>query len=88
MAGTYTYTVPGDTDKDTIRFLLQDTDPHGAGEWLVTDEEIQWAYDIWYPALQQPQLRGCGAGRYHRGALRTRGVLLGRWSERQSWARG
>jgi hypothetical protein len=49
MAGTYTYTVPGDTDKDTIRFLLQDTDPHGAGEWLVTDEEIQWAYDTWYP---------------------------------------
>jgi len=49
MAGTYTYTLPGDTDKDTIRFLLQDTDPRGAGEWLVTDEEIQWAYDTWYP---------------------------------------
>lgn len=49
MAGTYTYTVPGDSDKDTIRFLLQDTDPHGAGEWVVTDEEIQWAYDTWYP---------------------------------------
>ena len=49
MAGTYTYDVPGATDKDTIRFLLQDTDPHGAGEWLVTDEEIQWAYDLWYP---------------------------------------
>jgi hypothetical protein len=49
MAGTYTYDVPGATDKDTIRFLLQDTDPHGAGEWLVTDEEIQWAYETWFP---------------------------------------
>jgi hypothetical protein len=49
MAGTYTYSEPGDTDKDTVRFLLQDTDPHGANEWLVSDEEIQWAYDTWYP---------------------------------------
>ena len=46
---TYTYVEPGDSDKDTIRFLIQDTDPHGASEWLVTDEEIQWAYDTWYP---------------------------------------
>jgi hypothetical protein len=46
---TYSYDVPGASDKDTIRFLLQDTDPHAAGEWLVTDEEIQWAYDTWYP---------------------------------------
>jgi hypothetical protein len=46
---TYTYTVPGDTDKDTIRFLLQDTDPEQAEEWQVSDEEIQWAYDTWYP---------------------------------------
>jgi hypothetical protein len=46
---TYTYDVPGATDKDTIRFLLQDTDPHGAGEWLISNEEINWAYDTWYP---------------------------------------
>jgi hypothetical protein len=49
MAGTYTYDAPGVSDKDTIRFLLQDTDPHGAGEWLITDEEIQYAYDTWFP---------------------------------------
>jgi hypothetical protein len=49
MAGTYTYDAPGVTDKDTIRFLLQDTDPHAAGEWLITDEEIAYAYDTWYP---------------------------------------
>lgn len=49
MAGTYSYDVPGATDKDTLRFLIQDTDPHGAGEWLVTDEEIQYAYETWYP---------------------------------------
>jgi hypothetical protein len=46
---TYSYDVPGATDKDTIRFLLQDVDPHGAGEWQITDEEIQYAYDTWYP---------------------------------------
>ena len=52
MAGTYTYDAPGVSDKDTVRFLLQDTDPHGAGEWQVTDEEIQWAYETWYPIHQ------------------------------------
>jgi hypothetical protein len=46
---TYTYELPGVTDKDTIRFLLQDTDPHGADEWLISDEEIQWSYETWYP---------------------------------------
>jgi hypothetical protein len=46
---TYTYDVPGVSDKDTIRFLLQDTDPHGADEWLVSDEEVQWAYETWFP---------------------------------------
>jgi hypothetical protein len=49
MAGNYTYDAPGVTEKDTIRFLIQDTDPHDAGEWQITDEEIQWAYDKWYP---------------------------------------
>jgi hypothetical protein len=45
----YSYDAPGVTDKDTLRFLIQDTDPEGAGEWQVTDEEIQWAYDTWFP---------------------------------------
>jgi hypothetical protein len=45
----YTYDAPGVTDKDTIRFLIQDTDPHDAGEWLITDEEIQYAYETWFP---------------------------------------
>jgi len=46
---TYSYVAPGVSDKDTIRFLIQDTDSQGAGEWQVTDEEIQWAYDTWFP---------------------------------------
>ena len=46
---TYSYDAPGVTDKDTIRFLLQDTDPESSNEWQVSDEEIQWAYDTWYP---------------------------------------
>lgn len=46
---TYSYAAPGVSDKDTIRFLLQDTDPHDAGEWQVTDEEVDWAYETWYP---------------------------------------
>ena len=46
---TYSYADPGASDKDAIRFLIQDVDPHGASEWLVTDEEIQWAYDTWFP---------------------------------------
>ena len=49
---TSTYTAPGVTEKDTIRFLLQDTDASGTGQWQVTDEEIQWAYDTWYPLYQ------------------------------------
>jgi hypothetical protein len=46
---TYSYDGAGTTPKDDIRFLIQDTDPHNAGEWQVTDEEIQWVYDTWYP---------------------------------------
>jgi hypothetical protein len=46
---SYTYDGAGTTDKDTIRFLIQDTDPYGAGEWQVSDEDIQWAYDTWFP---------------------------------------
>ena len=47
--GTYSYDVPGASEKDTVRFLIQDTDPHQAGEWQLTDEEIQYAYDKWFP---------------------------------------
>lgn len=46
---TYSYAGPGVSEVDTLRFLIQDTDPHGAGEWLVTNEEIDWANDTWYP---------------------------------------
>jgi hypothetical protein len=52
MAMTYVYDGPGVTRKDTIRYLLQDTDPDGAGEWLLSDEEISWHItewgDIWH----------------------------------------
>jgi len=43
---TFTYDGAGTTDKDTIRFLIQDIIP---GEMLVSDEDIQWAYDTWFP---------------------------------------
>ena len=46
---SYTYDGAGTTDKDTVRFLLQDIDPYNAQEWLVSDEDIQWAYDTWFP---------------------------------------
>ena len=39
---TYTYDAPGVSDKDTVRFLLQDTNDE---EWLLSDEEIQYAVD-------------------------------------------
>jgi|SRR5215831_16064042 len=52
---TYSYDAPGVSDVDTIRFLIQDTDPSGTGEWLVTDEEIQWAHDTWYPLYNSDQ---------------------------------
>ena len=49
---TYTYNGPGVTQKDTIRYLLGDTDHEGAGEWMVSDEEIEWHIgewsDIWH----------------------------------------
>jgi hypothetical protein len=52
---TYSYDGPGTTDKDTIRFLIQDTDPYGAGEWLLTDEEVQYSYDTWFPLYHSDQ---------------------------------
>lgn len=41
---TYTYDAPGVSDKDTVRFLLGDTDE---GEWLLSDEEIAYAVERW-----------------------------------------
>ena len=52
---TYTYLGAGTTDKDTVRFLLQDTDPFNANEWQVSDEDIQWAYETWYPLYHSLQ---------------------------------
>ena len=37
---------PATSDKDEVRFYLQDTD---AGFPLLTDEEIQWLIDEWMP---------------------------------------
>ena len=42
---TYTYTDPSDSPKDQVRFLLQDT---RTTEWLISDEEIDWAITVWY----------------------------------------
>lgn len=52
---TYSYDAPGVTEKDTIRFLIQDTDAEAASEWQVSDEEIQWAYDTWFPIYHSPE---------------------------------
>jgi len=46
---TYSYEAPGLSETDTLRFLIQDTDPYHAGEWLLSNEEIDYAYDTWYP---------------------------------------
>lgn len=46
---THTYDAPGVSDKDTIRFLLQDTDSEGTDDWQLSDEEITYAYDTWFP---------------------------------------
>lgn len=42
----FTYTSPQTSDKDEVRFYLQDTD---AGFPLLQDEEIQWLIDEWMP---------------------------------------
>ena len=46
---TYSYDGAGTTDKDTVRFLLQDIDPFGANEWQVSDEDISYALGVWMP---------------------------------------
>ena len=51
----YTYVGAGTSEKDTLRFLIQDTDPHNAQEWILTDEEIQYTYDTWYPIYNSEQ---------------------------------
>lgn len=42
----FTYVAPDASDKDEVRFYLQDTDP---GFPLLQDEEIQWLIDEWMP---------------------------------------
>lgn len=42
----YTYDAPDVNDKDTVRFLLQDTNSQ---EWLLADEEIYYALERWLP---------------------------------------
>lgn len=44
MPLTYTYEDPSASDKDEVRFLLQDT---RVDEWLLSDEEIQYALERW-----------------------------------------
>lgn len=41
---TFSYDAPGVTDKDTVRFLIQDTN---ASEALMTDEEITYLIGEW-----------------------------------------
>ena len=43
---TYTYDDTMADPKDEVRFLLQD---NRENEWLVSDEEINWAIGVWYP---------------------------------------
>ena len=43
---SFSYDSPGDSDKDTVRFLLQDTNQTEA---FLTDEEIQYAINQWLP---------------------------------------
>jgi hypothetical protein len=42
----FTYVTPDASDKDEVRFYLQDVDP---GFPLLQDEEIQWLIDEWMP---------------------------------------
>ena len=41
---TYSYIAPGDSDKDTVRFYLQD---NRVNEWILSDEEIQFTIDLY-----------------------------------------
>jgi hypothetical protein len=47
MTTTYDPALP--TDKDVIRFLLQDTNADGEGDWFVQDEEIAYIISQWKP---------------------------------------
>lgn len=65
-----TYSAPGESDKDTVRFLLQDTRD---GEWLLSDEEITYSITQWkdrYGTLEYvaAQLAETIAARYAREA--------------------
>lgn len=55
MSQTYTYNGPGTTVVDSIRFILGDTDRNNANEWVISNEEIQWAYDQWFPLYHSEQ---------------------------------
>ena len=41
---TYTYIDPTVSDRDKVRFLIQDTD---SGSWHMSDEEIGWLITEW-----------------------------------------
>lgn len=43
---TYSYTSPQTSQKDAVRFLLQDN--KGASNHVFEDEEIEYAIDTWY----------------------------------------
>jgi hypothetical protein len=47
---TTTYNNPAFSEKDEVRFLLQDVGP----TWLLQDEEIQYAIDKWTPIYDSP----------------------------------
>ena len=49
---TYTYTDPGASKKDEVRFLLQDTREN---EWLLSDEEISYAITKLTPTWNSPE---------------------------------
>jgi hypothetical protein len=70
MPTTYSYDAPGVSVVDTVRFLLGDTDPNDAGEWKTSNEEIQWAYDTWYPLYHTAQWVASRHRRLHRCQVR------------------
>lgn len=45
---TTTYDNSLSENKDVVRFLIQDTDPEGTGEWFTQDEEIEYMISAWY----------------------------------------
>lgn len=67
---TYTYDGPAVSEKDEVRFLLQDT---REDEWILSDEEIGYALTKWFPLYESVEyvaavLAEAIAGRYAREA--------------------